>query len=279
VSIEHVQLSLDHVMQNDPAANIKLQSRDILTVRTLPDWQENRWVTIKGEVKFPGTYSIQRGENLKDVLVRAGGLTSDAAPRSAVFLRKSVKDKEQLELSKLADELRREIAAKALTKDTPTIGYNDTQMMLNQLENVKTVGRLVVDINAIELGIESANLTLEDADALYIPPINQTVSVMGQVQHPTTHRYKQGLTFEQYLALSGGARKRADESRAYVLKADGSVQMPESSMWFSSGSAMEPGDTIVVPLDTEYKDNLTLWSQVTGIIYNTAVAVSVISGL
>ncbi|MCW1251238.1 SLBB domain-containing protein, partial [Shewanella baltica] len=279
VSIEHVQLSLDHVMQNDPAANIKLQSRDSLTVRTLPAWQENRWVTIKGEVKFPGTYSIQRGENLKDVLVRAGGLTSDAAPRSAVFLRKSVKDKEQLELSKLADELRREIAAKALTKDTPTIGYNDAQLMLNQLENVKTVGRLVVDINAIELGIDSANLTLEDADALYIPPINQTVSVMGQVQHPSTHRYKQGLTFEQYLALSGGARKRADESRAYVLKADGSVQMPESSMWFSSGSAMEPGDTIVVPLDTEYKDNLTLWSQITGIIYNTAIAVSVISGL
>lgn len=279
VSIEHVQLSLDHVMQNDPAANIILQSRDILTVRTLPDWQENRWITIKGEVKFPGTYSIQRGESLKEVLARAGGLTSDAAPRNAVFLRKSVKDKEQLELSKLADELRREIAAKALTKDTPTMGYNDTQQMLNELENVKTVGRLVVDISAIELGIDSANLTLEDADALYIPPTNQTVSVMGQVQHPSTHRYKQGLTFEQYLALSGGARKRADESRSYVLKADGSVQMPESSFWFNGGSAMEPGDTIVVPLDTEYKDNLTLWSQVTGIIYNTAVAVSVISGL
>ncbi|MGE6382274.1 SLBB domain-containing protein [Shewanella baltica] len=279
VSIEHVQLSLDQVMQNDPAANIKLHSRDILTVRTLPDWQENRWVTIKGEVKFPGTYSIQRGESLKDVLARAGGLTTDAAPRSAVFLRKSVKDKEQLELSKLADELRREIAAKALTKDTPTIGYNDAQLMLNQLENVKTVGRLVVDINAIELGIDSANLTLEDEDALYIPSTNQTVSVMGQVQHPSTHRYKQGMTFDQYLALSGGARKRADESRSYVLKADGSVQMPEASFWFNGGSAMEPGDTIVVPLDTEYKDNLTLWSQITGIIYNTAIAVSVISGL
>lgn len=279
VSVEHMQLSLDQVMQNVPTANVILQSRDILTVRTLPDWQETRWVTIKGEVKFPGTYSIQRSESLKDVISRAGGLTSDAAPRSAVFLRKSVKDKEQLELSKLADELRREIAAKALTKDTPTIGYNDAQLMLNQLENVKTVGRLVVDINAIQLGIDSANLMLEDEDALYIPATNQTVSVMGQVQHPSTHRYKQGLTFDQYLALSGGARKRADESRSYILRADGSVEMPTTSFWFNGGSAIEPGDTIVVPLDTEYKDNLTLWSQVTGIIYNTAVAVSVISGL
>ncbi|MCS6113313.1 SLBB domain-containing protein [Shewanella baltica] len=279
VTIEHKQLSIDHVIQNDPAANIKLQSRDILTVRTLPDWQDNRWITIKGEVKFPGKYSIQRGESLKDVLTRAGGMTADAAPRSAVFLRKSVKDKEQLELSKLADELRREIAAKALTKDTPTIGYNDAQQMLDQLENVKTVGRLVVDINAIELGIDSADLTLEDDDALYIPPTNQTVSVMGQVQHPSTHRYKKGLTFEQYLNLSGGARKRADESRSYVLKADGSVDMSGTSFWFSGGSMIEPGDTIVVPLDTEYKDKLTLWTQITGIIYNTAIAVSVISGL
>ncbi|MCL1090112.1 SLBB domain-containing protein [Shewanella profunda] len=279
VTVEHMQLSLDRVMQNDPAANIKLQSRDILTVRTLPDWQDTRWVTIKGEVKFPGTYSIQRGETLKDVLARAGGMTSDAAPRSAVFLRQSIKEKEQLELSKLADELRREIAAKALTKDTPTVGYNDAQMMLNQLENVKTVGRLVVDINAIELGIESANLMLEDADALYIPATNQTVAVMGQVQHPSTHRYKQGLTFDQYLALSGGARKRADESRSYILRADGSVEMPSTSFWFNGGSAMEPGDTIVVPLDTEYKDNLTLWTQVTGIIFNSAVAISAIAGI
>lgn len=279
VKVEHVQLSLDRVMQNDPAANIKLQSRDILTVRTLPDWQETRWVTIKGEVKFPGTYSIQRGETLKQVLARAGGMTSDAAPRSAVFLRKSIQQKEQQELAKLADELRREIAAKALTKDTPTIGYNDAQMMLNQLENVKTVGRLVVDVNAIELGIESADLMLEDSDALYVPAINQTVSVMGQVQHPSTHRFKTGLTFEQYLALSGGPRKRADESRTYILKADGSVQIPESSLWFTGGSSIEPGDTIVVPLDTEYKDNLTLWTQVTSIIYNTAVAVSAISGI
>lgn len=279
VTVKHMQLSLDSVMQNDPAANIKLQSRDVLTVRTLPDWQETRWVSLKGEVKFPGTYSIQRGETLRDVLNRAGGLTVEASPRSAVFLRKSVKAKEQQEIAKLADELRREIAAKALTKDTPTVGYNDAQMMLSQLENVKTLGRLVVDVNAIQLGIESANLTLEDADELYIPALNQTVAVMGQVQHPSTHRYKEGITYKQYLELAGGARKRADESRSYILKADGSVQMPGTSMWFNGGSAMEPGDTIVVPLDTEYKDNLTLWSQVTGIIYNTAVAISVISGL
>jgi polysaccharide export outer membrane protein len=279
VKIEHIQLSLDKVLQGDPAANFKLESRDILTVRTLPDWQETRWFTIKGEVKFPGTYSIQRGENLKDVIARAGGYSQDAALQSAVFLRESIKQKEKLELASLSNELRREISAKALTKDGPMVNYADAQLMLEDLKNVQVVGRLVVDLVALDLGIDEANLDLEDKDTLYVPAKNQTISIIGQVQHPSTHRFKQGLTFEQYLDLAGGMRKRADDDRRYIIRADGSVAMPGSSMWFNGSNEMQAGDTIVVPLDTEYKDNLTLWSQVTGIMYNTAVAISAISGL
>ncbi|UAL42651.1 SLBB domain-containing protein [Shewanella inventionis] len=278
VTIQHQQLSLNDVM-NNPSSIVALQSRDILTVRTLPDWQETRWVTVKGEVKFPGTYSIQRGETLKGVIARAGGYTNDAALKSAVFLRKSVKEKEQLELTKLSDELRREIAAKALTKDTPTVGYADAQLMLKELENVEVAGRLVVDLTALELGIDEANLDLEDADALYIPAKNQTVSIMGQVQHPSTHRYKEGITYDQYLTMAGGLRKRADDERVYIIKADGSVTMPSESTWFTSSTQMEPGDTIIVPLDTEYKDSLTLWQQVTTIIYNSAIAVAAVATL
>ena len=40
-----------------------------------------------------------------------------------------------------------------------------------------------------------------------------------------------------------------------------------------------PGDTIVVPLDTEYRDTLSLWSSATGILYNTAIAIAAINGL
>jgi polysaccharide export outer membrane protein len=279
VTIEHLQLSLDDVINNDPSSNLALNSRDILTVRTLPDWQETRWVTIKGEVKFPGTYSIQRGEKLADVIARAGGYTQDAALKSAIFLRESVKQKERQELAKLSDELRRDISSKALTKDTPTVGYADAQLMLKELENVEVVGRLVIDLTALQVGIEEADMELEDKDRLYIPAHNQTVSIMGQVQHPSTHRYKEGVTFSQYVQLAGGPRKRADDGRSYIIKADGSVAMPGSSFWFSSSDEMEPGDTIIVPLDTEYKDNLSLWTQITTIIFNSAIAVATISTL
>jgi polysaccharide export outer membrane protein len=42
---------------------------------------------------------------------------------------------------------------------------------------------------------------------------------------------------------------------------------------------IQPGDTIVVPLDTERLPPLPLWQAVTGILYNAAVALAAISSL
>ena len=55
----------------------------------------------------------------------------------------------------------------------------------------------------------------------------------------------------------------------------------DSSNWFASNVSnnMKPGDTVVVPLDSEYMNNLTLWTSATTIMYNTAVAIAAISGI
>ena len=278
-SISHKNIALDLALQGDASQNLLLKGRDILTVMTTPDWQENKSVEIRGEVRFPGTYNIRRGETLGDVLTRAGGFTSYAYLPSSVFVRESVRQQEQLEIKKLADQLRRDIATRGVSKDGNVINYSDAQMMLTDLETIKAVGRLVVDLSAISVGVNQADLQLEDKDVLYIPSTKQTIAVMGEVQHAATHRYKEGQTVDQYLAMSGGARERADDDRTYVIKANGSVMLPNRSMWFSGESSLQPGDTIIVPLDTEYKDNLTLWTQVTSIIYNTAVAFATVANL
>ncbi|MCE9789960.1 SLBB domain-containing protein [Shewanella chilikensis] len=278
-AIEHKTVDLTSALQGNKTADLPLEGRDILTVMTTPDWQEHQTVEIRGEVKFPGIYNIRRGETLQDVIQRAGGFTEFAYLPSAVFVRESVRKQEQMEIKKLADQLRRDIATRGVSKDGNLVNYADAQLMLKDLESIQAVGRLVVDLPAISVGISQADIQMEDQDILYVPSTKQTIAVMGEVQHASTHRYKEGITLDQYLDMSGGTRKRADEDRTYVIKADGSVMMPKRSMWFSSEDNLQPGDTIIVPLDTEYKDNLTLWSQVTQIIYNTAVAVATISGL
>jgi polysaccharide export outer membrane protein len=104
---------------------------------------------------------------------------------------------------------------------------------------------------------------------------------VGQVQVTSSHIYDVSLSAEDYLAQSGGSKKRADEGRIYIISANGSIKMMDSGNWFTNdaGDNLKPGDTIVVPLDAEYMNNVALWTSVTTIIYNSAVAIASISGI
>ena len=44
----------------------------------------------------------------------------------------------------------------------------------------------------------------------------------------------------------------------------------------SNGDAIQPGDTIVVPIDTDRVQPLTLWTSVTQILYNVAIAAAAV---
>jgi hypothetical protein len=97
----------------------------------------------------------------------------------------------------------------------------------------------------------------------------------------SSHIHQNNLSAYDYITLSGGIKKQADNERIYVIKANGSVEIPASGNWFASSSeqAIDAGDTVVVPLDSDYMNSLTLWSTGTQIIYQAAVAIAAISGL
>jgi protein involved in polysaccharide export with SLBB domain len=94
------------------------------------------------------------------------------------------------------------------------------------------------------------------------------------VQSPTSHVYRTGLTRDDYIALSGGTTQQADRARIYIVHANGDVVSGQRTGWFRRSQTIEmrPGDTIIVPLDTERVRALPLWQAVTTIIYNLAVA-------
>jgi protein involved in polysaccharide export with SLBB domain len=104
------------------------------------------------------------------------------------------------------------------------------------------------------------------------------VTVIGEVQNSTSHVYRPELARDDYIALSGGATRKADRGQIYVVRADGSVVANAGSRWFSRASAvtMRPGDTVVVPLDTERLPALPLWQAVTQILYNIAIAAAAV---
>jgi polysaccharide export outer membrane protein len=150
--------------------------------------------------------------------------------------------------------------------------------LIKQLESTEMVGRLAVNMIQIEAGNPEYDFVLEQGDKLMVPRKTRSVTVIGEVQYPSSHSYDGNLSVKDYLALAGNPRKRADEDRVYVIRADGSVLMSSGGL-FSSNAEITPGDTIVVPLDVEYKDSLSLWGQVTQIAYQAAIAVAAVKSL
>ncbi|MCK4979009.1 MAG: SLBB domain-containing protein, partial [Candidatus Delongbacteria bacterium] len=70
----------------------KLQDRDKVVVRQYPDFQYQRTIELRGEVKFPGMYSLAKeNETLAQVIKRAGGLKNEAFTDGITFIRDSIK--------------------------------------------------------------------------------------------------------------------------------------------------------------------------------------------
>ncbi|MFT5812532.1 MAG: polysaccharide export outer membrane protein [Psychroserpens sp.] len=227
---------------------------------------------------FPGSYIIQKGETLNNVIQRAGGLTTEADALAAIFTRAALKKREAKKIAQLQAQLESKAAQIKLTDDEA--GSAESSALLTQLNSAEAIGRLVIDLPQV-LSNNLADIRLDDGDVLYIPKTRESISVIGEVQYATSHLYENGVDFNDYINRSGGLKTRADQERIYIIKADGTVKLASNNNnWFSSQADMlAPGDTIVIPIDLEYKDSLTLWSAVTQIIYNSAVAVAAIGSL
>jgi protein involved in polysaccharide export with SLBB domain len=262
---------------------------DVLVVKVTPQWTEPGTIELTGEVRFPGRYPITRGETLSSVLRRAGGFTDLAFEEGAVYIREELKKREKEQLDLLTNRLQSDLASlslEAVASSAATSNSNASsgatqglavgQSLIQQLRETKPVGRLVINLDRVVQGRPGGpeDVLVRDGDKLLVPKQTQEITILGEVQSPTSHVYRSGLTRDDYIAKSGGVTQKADRSRIYVVRANGDVVAGARSGWFrrSRSTEMRPGDTIVVPLDTERIRALPLWQAVTTIIYNLAVA-------
>jgi polysaccharide export outer membrane protein len=286
---ELIPVNLAAIWRGEAGADVPLKPYDILVIKPVPMWMEPGTIELAGEVRFPGKYPIHQGETLHSVLQRAGGFTDISFPEGAVYVREELKKREKDQLELLANRLQSDLAALSLEAVASSAAVANSggggagaaqglligQQLLAQLRETKPVGRLVINVEGVWNGRPGGpdDVVVKDGDKLIVPKKTQEITILGEIQSPTSHVYAPGLTRDDYIAKSGGTTRKADVKRIYIVRANGDVISGDRTGWFrrSQSVEMHPGDTIVVPLNAERINKLPIWQAVTTIIYNLAI--------
>lgn len=77
-SLEVISVDVEGIMSGK-VADIPLKENDVLFIPTRQDKMNERTITIRGEVLFPGTYKYADNETIEDFVLQAGGLTDKAS--------------------------------------------------------------------------------------------------------------------------------------------------------------------------------------------------------
>ncbi|SFV74915.1 Capsule polysaccharide export protein [hydrothermal vent metagenome] len=264
---------------SDANLSFALQPFDEISVKRIVNWNEQKTVTLSGEVKYPGTYVIKSSDTLYDVIQRAGGFTKDAYLYAAVFSRQSVQKLQQKRLKDMLYKLKRKAAIIAAS----TKGAGETTLdakgllssidgLIEDAKNYKPIGRIALklDENLTTFKTSPYNIILEDKDKLYVPAKKDYILVTGEVLNESAFVYKKDDA-NSYIEQAGGLSSDADEIY-FVVHANGFSEQGDYGSWCGGNvSNLQPGDVIVVPLHIQTSNWFSITNDMSSIVYKLAI--------
>lgn len=239
---------------------------DEIFVRRSPNYIEQTFVEIQGEVIFPATYGIKsKTEKISDLIERAGGLSPQAYLEGATLVR-------QIQLSEIELTQRR----KAISEITNSVRENQAV----QVEDVNetTVSSIGINLTKIMQNPGSnEDMILQDGDIIRIPKRLETVRVQGEVLYPTTVKFLDEKSFINYISNAGGFTKRSLKSKSYILYANGSVDRTRRFLFVNIYPRVAPGSEIIIPQKTTTAQQQI--AQVQGLFATVAGTITTLIGI
>lgn len=213
--------------------NFKLKPYDVVEVRTSPNYMQQQFVTIAGEVTFAGGYALQRrNERISTLVQRAGGITPSAYIRGAHLMRRMTEDE-------------RAARDETLRLAMSSSGNDSISVSKLQVSDYYSVG---IDLEkALANPGSTDDLVMRAGDRLFVPEMVSTVKISGDVMVPNTVTFKEGLKVKDYINLAGGYGNRANKGKVFVVYMNGMVQRAKR------GTVVEPGCQIIVPSKPDKK--------------------------
>jgi len=179
----------DDLVLSTEAEEFLLQPFDQVFVRENPDFEPAKNVTLSGEVKYPGTYTLlSKDEKISSVVKRAGGLTRYAYLDGVTMFRKEVSSRNEttnITLKDLSDELLDSI----LSDPSLSLLYQE-EVQNMRVENFESFKEIIM-YNKVYLNLDKAlqsntskhNLVLLEGDSIIVPKTMDVVHIRGDLMN------------------------------------------------------------------------------------------------
>ena len=275
--------SSNEIISHELSKLSNIEDSDIvfLSVQDINYEQKESFVTILGEVRFPGTYAINEFTKISEVFQLAGGLNTKAYPLGSILSRESIKVKEQDALKRAENELT-DILASAVTSGV--IQQNPADLMplvslMSDIGNARPVGRLVTELNPTKLSRDpSLDIFLEPGDTIFVPRLSNTVTVVGSVLNPITLPFSYDISIREYIKMAGGYKDYAEPDKTYVLLPNG-ISVPANSFFGLGGPDILPGSTIIVPRNARPLSGFAFAEAISPILANLSISLASINSI
>ena len=100
--------------------------------------------------------------------------------------------------------------------------YMAISKFIEKLEEQEPIGRQVAAIDEYSLQSDPrSDFILQDGDSIFVPMRSTSISVVGEVLNSTTLLYREDLSIQDYIELSGGTTNGADLSRIFIILPNG----------------------------------------------------------
>ena len=231
-----------------PERNIELSANDLIVVRQIPGYKTIEKVILEGFVKNQGVYALKGSEyRLFDLLQESGGFLEDAYLPGISVTRRILSSGTNQRAIKKAVKSAAAIAGGDATEED--IKAAETQQ-LAELETESIIIGIDGDRLMSSRGADAKNnIVLKEGDIITVPKLDNTITVLGEVQQSAKLTYRPGLTVGGAIRAAGGLSDKARKSRVYVVYQNGSIKSRRSAGFglVKIDPKLEPGATVVVP--------------------------------
>lgn len=255
------QFKIDRKLNLDAKADsFLLHPFDYIYVRKAPSYHEQRTVTITGEVRYPGPYSISsKKERISDLVNRAGGLMPNAFIEGANM--KRVSQKAAQNMVALHNTLPDSLLSKAVAQ------INNDQLEVSLKRILKNPGSVY-------------DYLLKDGDQINIPEVSQEVRIAGEIQNPIGQAFEKRRDLKFYINRSGGFTDNARKGKTFIVYSDGTTAITRNFLWHHF-PIVEPGSQIIVPQKPERikTDSTAKWLAIATSLSTLMIAIITLSKL